>query len=754
MKTVETKLALRERREVPIKTWALLGLALCFLLWSVWGTGVPTASLRWTVACLGLGLALWGLTQGTRWQAAGGWTALAFVGQACSLQLWEVGQGSHLQLFYGWENLLRSYLAIFLVALLLQAAIVLWGARRLWPAVKSRLAGVITWPEALVFLVCSGFAAVTVSPSVVQALVKGDFLLMAAGYATKVTLGLIVFSAGTLNLVLAVTAIPEDALEKVVARWRRADRRRSPWWCALWVLVFSAVFSWLVFDRLPHVPDEVAYLFHAKYFAAGRLYLPPPPDPDALSCGLIWVSGDKWYSAQFPGWPAVLAVGVRAGVPWLVNPVLGAMAILLAYTFVRRLYGDSVAEGTVLLLATSPWFLVMSATMMGHPVSLVFTLAALLGVQRARETGSIGAASLAGFCFGALADTRPLEALVVGVVAGLWWLGAGWKQLRLAAVAGATIVGLATVGLQFAYNKALTGDPRVLPFEKMVDYYTYKGANRLGFGRDVGNFGWTHLDPLPGHGPIDIAVNTNQNLFMVNFEMFGWACGSLLFVFLLFVWRHWRDDALMWSILFSIWAGMSFYWFSGGPDFGARYWYQMILPLVVLTVRGAQDFSARWLQAREETPAAGAPHRVWALVALASMLGCVNLLPWRALDKYKDYRGVSGEVRRLAAEYHFGRSLVFVRGEGPRPPWASSEYASAFSLNPLTLDRDTPGPIYARDLGAESRARLRSYYPDRPIWVLETPQATGSGFRVVEGPIPPQTIAPSGSAAQDSPSPR
>jgi len=727
----------------------LFFLALGFLIWASWGYRIPTPDLRWTVATAGLGLALWGATLGTAWEVAGGWIALAVIGQACFLQLIDAGAGIRLQLFYSWDVVLRSVRLVFLIAVVFQAGIVLWGLRKRWPAWRLPMRRLFTWSQAAVFGLFLVFSAVTMAPSFVQALVYGGFASKVVIYASKLALALLILAAGTLNLVLAAATIPDGAWQHFVARWTGGGRSRLPLWCAAWVFLVSSAFSLLVFERLPHVPDEVAYLFHAKYFAAGRLYLPAPPDPHAFSCGLAWVHNGKWYSAQLPGWPAVLAIGARLGVPWLVNPLLGALAILLAYEFVRRLYDEKMARGAILLLAFSPWLLVMSATMMGHPASLVFTLAALLGVQLAREHGSLLAAALAGLSLGALADTRPLEALVIGLAAGIWWLAVGWRRLRLVAVLTACILGAVTLGLQFAYNKAVTGDPKTLPFEIMVDATAYKGANRVGFGRDVGNLGWAHLDPLPGHGPIDVAVNTNQNLYMLNFETFGWACGSMLFVILLLVWRPQRRDFLMWGVCLAIWCGMSFYWFSGGPDFGARYWYQMIVPLAVLTLRGAQEFAARWQQS-EAGPAPLPSHRIWAFIALASLLGFVNLAPWRSLDKYRNYRGVSGDIRKLAWEYHFGRSIVFVRAEGALLPWASSEYASAFSLNPPTLAVDAAGTIYARDLGPESRRRVRQFYADRPAWTIGCPAATGDGFRVIEGPLPPLNAT----SGQNGPAPK
>ena len=244
----------------------------------------------------------------------------------------------------------------------------------------------------------------------------------------------------------------------------------------------------------------------------------------------------------------------------------------------------------------------------------------------------------------------------------------------------------------------------------------------------MGNVGWTGLDALPGHGPIDVFMNTNQNLYMVQFELFGWACGSLLFVFPLLVWRRGREDGLMWGLVAAVAAAMSLYWFSGGPDFGARYWYQMIVPFAVLTMRGAQEFRARWNSIASHP---GEGNRVWLFLALASLLALFNVVPWRSLDKYHYYRGMRPDFRELARQHDFGRSLVFVRGR-LRP-----DFMMAYPFNPPVYDREVPGTIYAHERDAESVARLRGYYSDRPVWVVAGPTITGAVPEVVAGPVAP-----------------
>lgn len=727
------------RHRWAIRT-AFLLLAVACLVWAIWGTGVPTPAIRWTLVVAGLAFALLMMSEGTSWNISGRWLALALVGQACALQLVSAGKISHPQLFHPWREILGTYRGVFLLVIFLQGLAVLWFVHRRWsPKIWRWLKGASPVSVAVFLFLCV-FASVSVAPNTVRAFESesGALVRPLVSEFSRIALGLLLSLTGALNLALIAATVPYETLAKIHGCWETSDRRRLPWIAALWVVIVAALLAWFAFDRLPHIPDETAYLFHAKYFAAGKLWLPAPPEPDAFLCTMTIYDADRWYSSQLPGWPLVLAIGARAGLHWMVNPVLGGLAILLAHWFVRRLYDRTTADATILLLAFSPWFLYISASLMGHAVCLIFFLAGLLGAESARNRASLLGSLVAGISFGALAATRPLEALATAALIGVWWLTAGWQKLRVAALATAVIAGLAVSAAHLAYNRVVTGDAFLLPFEQMMDKLGYHGINRVGFGPDVGSFGWTHLDPLPGHGLADVLVNANQNSYMVHFELFGWACGSLLLVFFLASTRRFKSDLLQWGLLFAVGLGMSFYWYGGGADLGARYWYLMILPCVVLTVRAAQ-----WLSQTNALRAEGFGQRVWLFLILATFIGFVNVVPWRAIDKYSGYRSVTGEVRRLDQRYGFGRSLVFVRGEVPSLPWRSSVYTAAFALNPLTYERDEAGPIYVRDLGEESRERLRRYYSDRPAWILADPSMTGRGFQVLEGPLPPLLGGPS-----------
>ena len=233
------------------------------------------------------------------------------------------------------------------------------------------------------------------------------------------------------------------------------------------------------------------------------------------------------------------------------------------------------------------------------------------------------------------------------------------------------------------------------------------------------------LDPYPGHSPRDAVVNANLNFFSVNVEIYGWSTGSLLFVALLLFGRGARsiDFAMVFTIVAVIGA-LSFYWFSGGPDFGARYWYLTIVPLAALSARGIEFLK----EVLERAGPKGAPDgaRLHLAVVILCGLTLVNYLPWRAIDKYFHYLGMRPDIGRLGEEYDFRESLVFVRGD--RFP----DYMAAALYNPIDLS--SASPLFVWDRGPALRARLLEAYPKRRVWVVNGPTITGRGFQVVQRP--------------------
>jgi hypothetical protein len=521
------------------------------------------------------------------------------------------------------------------------------------------------------------------------------------------------------TLGLAALAAPEhDAVPTGDDTGGRALGRLE-WSAAALVALTCVTLNQFVYERHPHVPDEVAYLFHARYLAQGVLAIDTPPVHRAFETYLTTASPQGWYSVVAPGWPAVLAMGAAVGAEHWVNPLLSGVNVLLVALLLHAWYGRRTRQTGVVLMAASPWQIFLGMSYMPQTTTLTLALLAALGVERARRTGRSGPAWAAGAALGVLAIVRQLDALIAAVVLGLWAVGVGGRRIRTGATAGLVFGALAVAAILLPYNAHFTGAGARFPVMAYLDQRYAPGANDYGFGANRG-MGWA-LDPRPGHDIVDGLINTDLNLTATQVELFGWGAGSLGFaIFLLLATRLDARDRAMLGVIAIVVAAYFANYFSGGPDFGARYWYLAFPPLLALSARGIEAFDAL----------TGVRRRMGTVMAaVATMVAIVTFMPWRATDKYFHYRGMRPDVRQLALDRSFGASLVVINGE------SHPDYASASTYNPL--EWNAPVPLYALNVDADVIPELRAAYPDRPLWVLDGPTITGEGYRVVAGPIPP-----------------
>lgn len=650
------------------------------------------------------------------------WGILLVAGQAASLVLVEAGPRVSYQ-HYRWPASPAGWAA--LVVLVVQAIVVITAGRAALGRAGTWVRAQVPFAIRLMVVAAFVFSSATASKSVQATLLE----LLVATLVQSVALG---------NVILLATAVTRGS----AASWvlgTGSSAAPSPWrdplalTAAASVFVVASLLALFVYQNHPHVPDEVAYLLQARYFAEGALWMPAPPAPLAFNLDLMHYEAARWYTPTPPGWPGALAVGVALGVPWLVNPVLGAANVLLTHRVFSSMYDRGVARLATLLLATSPWFVFMSMNFMTHQVVLCCGLLAAVAVARVRDERARGRVKPAtypaifggGLSIGAASLVRPLEGLAIALLLGFWSLPPRWWEKLTSIpsfVASAVLTAGAVAGglVVRPYNTLMTGKASYFPIMAYIDKYYTKGSNDLGFGANRG-LGWSGLDPFPGHGAKDVVVNAALNVASINTEWLGWATGSLLVLLVAFALRRMeRPDWWHVAVIATIIGIHSFYWFSGGPDFGARYWFLVIVSCAALTARGLVSLD-RALTARPGVP------RVTTAGLVLVLAAWLTFVPWRAADKYYHYRGMRPDVRTLAKTREFGRSLVFVRGK--RHP----DYASAAAYNPLDLTADVP--LYAWDASPEARAEALRVYADRPVFFLDGPTRSGEGFRVVAGPL-------------------
>jgi hypothetical protein len=382
-----------------------------------------------------------------------------------------------------------------------------------------------------------------------------------------------VLAGSGLVLVLAGAFRQLRFLDPAIPRiWRRVCSLNSPVFMLLvfgLMLLAANLVSWLGYQHIPHVSDSAAQLFQARVFATGHSFLPTPQFAGFFDrVGII--SNGRWFS-QYPFLHSlVLVPGVLAGIPWLVNPLLGALAAAAIYLLGREVYDERTGRLAALLACLSPFVVTMSAEFMNHATALVLATLFLLFWFRYRRQRRWHRALLAGVFVGLVACVRPYTGLALALPFG------GLMLFRAIRNRGSRVTGLllfmagaaALASLSLIYNRLTTGDP-------MLFGYIVK--------RGVGHMVGFHQDPTGiSHTLWRGLLNTGNELNLLNLSLFEWGLPSLLpLALLLAIPRLNRQDRLLLAAFGILIVAYVFYW-----AHGARFYYAAFGALLVLSARG------------------------------------------------------------------------------------------------------------------------------------------------------------------------
>ncbi len=124
--------------------------------------------------------------------------------------------------------------------------------------------------------------------------------------------------------------------------------------------------------------DEQAFLFQAGLFSRGQLYAEDPiydranPLNKYVAADAMDDVGGRRFSKYDPGWPALLSLGARLRVEWLVAPLLGALTVFLLLSCVSRRIGDEFIGTTWWLVTLCSFFSFSVANFGSHTSTMAF----------------------------------------------------------------------------------------------------------------------------------------------------------------------------------------------------------------------------------------------------------------------------------------------------------------------------------------------------------------------------------------------
>lgn len=496
----------------------------------------------------------------------------------------------------------------------------------------------------------------------------------------------------------------------------------------LWVLVGglaiavtgASLYAMLgVFAGNPHLVDEIAQLFHARVLVSGRLAAPAPQPPEFFLLTHTFISQGGWVSQYPPGHAALLAVGMRFGAEWLVNPLMGGLGVVFMYVIGKGLYDPKTGLAAAVLWALSAWVMFMSGTYMNHATATTLILgswAALLGPR----TPGRWAYLAAGCAMAAAAVTRPLDA-VAGAVPLLVWIGMRrqWRVLPWLALGGAPIL----VALAYT-NWRLFGNPLTLGYSAM-----YGEAHGLGFHEDPYGEPFT---PLVALSNLAAAI---RRLYIYLYE---WPIPALLplVVWALVARSHKSSDLIVGLGVLGIPALYFFYWHSGfypGPRF-----YYAAAPFLLLGTARAWHWGLG-LARRMRNPHLNLPAGLYTAAVITVVWGWLGVLPARIGVYREGLRTMKLHPERALAQAGVARALVLVPES-----WASRTIVDLWSLgvppglterafrrlDTCDLYRFADGARRATLEPAETTARLRSRVDGVTVAAPRVPDAPDPWIRL------------------------
>ncbi|NQU39030.1 MAG: glycosyltransferase family 39 protein [Lentisphaerae bacterium] len=503
-------------------------------------------------------------------------------------------------------------------------------------------------------------------------------------------------------LVLLLWLVVQLAGARPGPRLRRLRLHRFVRWGVL-VGVPMVATAWVGvvgLQRVPHLADETAYWFQAGIYAHGHLWATVPELPEFFKHDHILMLGNRWLSKYPPLFPLLLATGMRAGVPWLVNPLLAGLLALAVYRLAAGWAGRRAAWASWALLVSSPFFLLMGGNLMSHMAAALFAVLALLAGRSALREDRLGRAALCGAAIGAAMLTRPFTALLLGGVFALTATGVLLRKrqparlLRLGSASLAGILPFIIVGaLWLSLFKHDGGEHTSLNV-----YSLYDQSDRLGFGADRG-YGWLKTWGTWGHTPAKALRSVRFYLRHTSHYFLGWPWQlSLMLVPVpLLLARHRGRYLFLMALMLALIAGHMCYWATQHIGYGARYWFAAVPLAAVLSGVGLDRLTLGCGRRSRESLSVGS---VLTLLVVSGMVvwNLSAYLPKR-LHEARQYGNVTAGLHEAVRQQSLDRAIVFVETEGLL-------FNDGFFMNDPFLRR---GPFFVRDLGARNGEFLAAH---------------------------------------------
>ncbi|MBH23310.1 MAG: hypothetical protein CMH57_02380 [Myxococcales bacterium] len=534
-----------------------------------------------------------------------------------------------------------------------------------------------------------------------------------------------------------------DEVNALLSRWGAvSDRTWVAAFALLSFLVPVALRYGVLYDA-PLTDDESCYVFSARLLASGRLSVPSPPLKLFFDHAFI-INDGRMYSQYFLGWPALMAPGAWLGLETLMNPLYAALTAPGIFLVLRRVAGSGWARLGLLLFVVSPTWMVGAATQMSHTTAMMAMVWATWALLRSRDDDAplwSHAAFAAAFSLGFF--IRPTVAVGLGIPMLAWWawgaLRAGDGAARLKAVAAFLVPSSILAGVFLWVNYAQNGDPLLVSYQRMFDYTVENGFRFSPWteGTKLKNFS----SPAQLSTLIKWFADGGAALIRMNFALWGWPLGSLLFIPFA---SSQRGAGIFWA------AGLCFFTLHmpvvvGVDSFAPVHYFEMSWPLLVLTVLGIKALAEAGEAADrslEATRALSFKHTALVLVGVLTALSLTGYtqLRFNALSRVAENIMMP---QRAAEQRGLTNAVVFTLRPFIMYCHSAPTQSTVFwwPVNRPDLDDDV---VWVNHIDVPTDKKLMEHFPGRTghvmYWTKDCKLAIKDLAQLKPGDVPRNTM--------------
>jgi len=473
------------------------------------------------------------------------------------------------------------------------------------------------------------------------------------------------------------------------------------------------------FEQIPHIEDEMAFVWQGCLFAENQITIPSPSQARSFFVPFVIDYNGQRFGKYPPGWPMMLSLGIRLGIRSWVNPLLAGLVVWLTYRLGQKFFTGKIGLLAALLTASSPFFLVNAGSLLSHTWSLFLTLAFFTawidtfdlapGNCALKQNTKWMTVSAAGLTLGLLAVTRPVTALGVALPCathGLYLLAKGSFNVRLRVLA-IGVLAILVSSMLFVWQYDATGNPLLNP------YTLYWPYDKVGFGEGFGR-------QEDGHSLYWAGRNLEISLQAAGRDLFGWEV--LSWIFLPFgLWASRRK--------FSIWlaagipiglAGFYATYWATSTITGPRYYFEVIFPASLLSAAGIAWLAGTHMKARK-------PRFILAATLVTILLGynLLHYLPNRLESLHNLYGIQYADIEPfLTPEAEaLTPALVFVHVQETWTDYgALLDLQNPWITSPFIFTRSRSRVDDSVLAGKFPERRIIHYYPDEPYVFFENPR--------------------------------